>query len=162
MQTQTITFPDVDSSTNANYYMDAVSLKGTTQITFDLSLFDNTSRDVIQIVAVYGDGVYDVFNVDVTKSSFVQPITSVAHVYNSQYNAYATQLSAVFQVTYTNLAVVNYIQPITMLQSSYYNDVGHLHLTSTQLLPVSSNDVLFVCYDDYSNLHNFALHKPQH
>lgn len=142
--------------------MDSLTLKGTTQVTFDLSQFDTDSRDVIQIVAVYGDGENAVYNVDITKSSFVQPITSASHVYNSQFASYVTQLSAVFQVTYTNLAVINYVQPLVMLQSSYYDSIGHLHLTTTQLLPVSSNDVLFVCYDDYSNLHNFALHKPQH
>lgn len=158
MQTTTVIFPAVDTATSSNYHADELQLKGLTTINFVLTAFDSVDTDIIQIVAVFGDGQDDVYNADVTKSAFVQPVSSISHVYHSQYTSYATQLSAVFQVVYTNLAIVNYIQPIKMLHSSYYQDIGHLHLTSTQLLPVSSNDALFVCYDDYSNLHNFALH----
>lgn len=158
MQLKTITFSPVDSTVNANVYLDAVQLKGTTTINFVLTAFDSDSNDIIQTIVIYGDGMQQVYNADVSKSTFIQPITSVSHVYYSQYSSYMTLLSAVFQIVYTNLAVVNVIQPFTMLQSSYYQEIGHLHLTTTQLLPVSSNDALFVCYDDYSNLHNFAVH----
>jgi len=162
MQTQTVYFPDVDSTTSSSYYMSELQLKGVSTINYVLTAFDTATRDIIQIVAVFGDGVYNTYNADITKSTFVQPITSVSYVYYSQYSTYIAQLSAVFQVVYSNLAVVNYVQPIKILQSSYYDDIGHFHLTSTQLLPVSSNDVIAVCYDDFSNLHNFALRKPQH
>lgn len=158
MQTTTVTFPAAGSTISTNYYMNELQLKGLNTINFVLTAFDTDADDIVQIVAVYGDGQNEVYSADVSKTTFVQPVTSVSHVYHSQYTNYVTQLSAVFQVVYTNLVVVNYIQPIKMLQSSYYQDIGHLHLTSTQLLPVSSNDALFVCYDDNSNLHNFALH----
>jgi len=158
MQTKTITFSPVDSTTNATIHLSQLQLKGTTTINYVLTAFDSDSNDIIQTIVVYGDGQQQVYNADVSKSTFTQPITSVLHVYHSQYNSYSTQLSAIFQVVYTNLAVVNVIQPLRMLQSSYYEEIGHLHLTTTQLLPVSSNDALLVCYDDYSNLHNFAVH----
>jgi len=158
MQTKTITFSPVDSTINANIYLDTVQLKGTTTINFVLTAFDSDINDIIQTIVVYGDGQQQVYNADVSKSTFTQPVTSVSHVYHSQYTSYVTQLSTVFQVVYTNLAVVNVVQPFKMLHSSYYEEIGHLHLTTTQLLPVSSNDALFVCYDDYSNLHNFAVH----
>lgn len=142
--------------------MNELQIKGTTQLDFVLSAFDTSIRDIVQIVAVFGTGDYTVYNADVSLPTFVQPVTSVSYTYNAQYTSYVTYLSAVFQVVYSNLAIINYVQPLQLLQSSYYDEVGHIHITSSQLLPVSSNDVVLTCYDDYSNLHNFVLHQPAH
>jgi len=158
MKTYTASFSTNPYISTGSYVIehDNLFLKGTTDVTVDLTDIDESVTYVKTITIDWGDGSdIETASINVVKDYYTESIIpevlynkdiSVClpyyHRYYSTDTAYFTRYQCVITMTFMNDFVGKIYIPFFVAQSSFYDDIGDLTIINSQLLPLSSNNTI--------------------
>ena len=143
-------------------------------VVFDLTSVDEENDPVIVVEGVFGDGStyssslnvnvslvnYDIIKVANTGKVYSTPQT-FSHEYQKTGNTYSDSITASFALTYTSNRKGIFNIPINLLQSSYYDSIQYIHYNTTQIVPVSTNDIFAVATTKDGSAFNMLLSRTQ-
>lgn len=134
-----------------------ILIKGTSNVVFNLSNISEETNPVVKIEGRFGDGTTysDTINlrstlknydaVELTTTGKIGSITQqFSHTYEKDRTTFVSYTTASFILTYTSQVRGTHNIAFIHAKDSYYDDVKQLHLNSTQIMPVSSNDIFAV------------------
>lgn len=147
-------------------------IKGISSIEFSLIDIAEQLDPILHISGDFGDGVLyeDMLNtnIDLSTLNAIQimqtgKIRSVdqtfSHIYEKGEYSFVDHLTASFVVTYTSQRRGVHNVQLTHIKDSYYNTIKQIHVNSTQILPVSTNDIFAVASDARGNVFNWYLSR---
>lgn len=147
-------------------------IKGISSIEFSLINLAEQLDPILHIGGDFGDGVLyeDTLNINIDLSTLdaiqimqTGKIRSVnqtfSHVYEKSESSFVDYLTACFVVTYTSQRRGVHNVQLTHIKDSYYSTVKQIHINSTQILPVSTNDIFAIASDAYGNVFNWYLSR---
>jgi hypothetical protein len=133
-----------------NIFLNPVLLKGTTTVNFVLTGINEEISNILFLDINWGDSSNSlslqrdiIFNYK-EQSIFDEVLygklrgsvaTIHSHVYNNTTNAYNTSLTAVINCTFNTGDTVRFIQPINVFNASFYDRLGDLSISKTQIQP---------------------------
>lgn len=147
-------------------------IKGISSIEFSLINLAEQLDPILHISGDFGDGaLYEDMlntNIDLSTLNAIQimqtgKIRSVnqtfSHIYEKGGSSFVDHLTASFVVTYTSQRRGIHNVQLTHIKDSYYNTVQQIHINSTQILPVSTNDIFAIASDARGSVFNWYLSR---
>lgn len=149
-------------------------IKGAAPVDFNLYNIQETINPVTNVVGYFGDGSQysDTLNLHIDLSSLdaVEIATSgkirsvkqtFSHSYEKDQSTFVDYLTASFYLTYASQRRGTHNVALVHVKDSYYDSIKQIHLNSTQILPVSSNDVIVVASNDSGDAFHLYLSRTQ-
>jgi len=149
-------------------------IKGTSAVAFNLYGIQEEIDPVANIFGYFGDGAEyeDVLNlhldlssldaIEIAESGKIRSISqNFEHTYEKNQTTFVEYLTASFALTYTSQRRGTHNIKLIHVKNSYYDDVKQLHLNATQMLPVSSNDLIAIASDDSGNAFHMYISRSQ-
>lgn len=161
------------SADYTNFYAPLL-IKGTTTINFNLYGVEEELDPVANIFGYFGDGAEyeDVLNlhldlssldaIEIAESGKIRCISqNFAHTYEKNQTTFVDYLTASFVLTYTSQRRGTHNIGLMHVKDSYYDDVKQLHLNATQMLPISSNDLIAVATNESGDAFHMYISRTQ-
>lgn len=161
------------SADYVNFY-GPLLIKGTSTVGFNLYGINEETDPVANIHGYFGDGAeyQDVLNlhidlsslnaIEIVESGKIRCISqNFEHTYEKNQTTFVDYLTATFVLTYTSQRRGTHNIGLIHVKNSYYDNVKQLHLNATQMLPVSSNDLVAVASDDSGNVFHMYISRTQ-
>lgn len=139
-------------------------IKGAADVYFILNSIQEEADPVVRIEGFFGDGVSykDTINLrsDIQDYNAVELVTTgkigsikqqFNHVYEKDATTFVTYMTASFFLTYTSQYRGIHNIAFAHVKDSYYDDIKQLHVNSTQMMPVSSNDIFAIASSSNGN-----------
>lgn len=158
MKTYTASFSTNPYISQGSYVIEhsVINLKGKTTVTLDLTQIDESVTYVKNVNISWGDGTNDTTAfLNIVKDYYTESIisevlynkdvsvcTTYDHIYYPTNAAYLTQYQCVVTLTFMNDFVGKIYIPFRVAQSSYYDDIDDMFVSNTQLIPLSTNNVI--------------------
>jgi hypothetical protein len=132
-----------------------VSVKGKTTITFVLTGIDESRNYANYLTINYGDStdtinvqkdlVYDYKNKSIfNEVLFDKPggtiMSTYENIYSNETSNFNSPLTAQFLITFRDGSKTIFIQPLNIYNASYYDEIGELSITNSQISPISTNN----------------------
>lgn len=144
-------------------------IKGTTTASFNLYAIEEEINPVINVHGYFGDGVEyeDTLNLNLTLDALdaiviaeTGKVRSVkqtfSHAYEKNQSTFVDYLTASFALIYASQRCGIHNVSFVHVKDSYYDNIKQIHLNATQMMPVSSNDLIAVASTDSGDV--FHLH----
>ena len=164
---------DALSADYVNFYGPFL-IKGTSTVGFNLYGVNEETNPVANIHGYFGDGTeyQDVLNlhidlssldtIEIAESGKIRCIAqNFEHIYEKNQTTFVEYLTASFALTYTSQRRGIHNVGLIHVKNSYYDDVKQIHLNATQMLPISSNDLVAVASDDSGNVFHMYISRTQ-
>lgn len=158
MKTYTTSFSTNPYISQGSYVIEQTptNLKGKTEVTIDLTQIDESVTYVKTVDISWGDGTTNTINsLNIVKDYYTESIitevlynkdvsvcSTYSHIYYPTNAAYFTQYQCVITLTFLNDFVGKIFIPFKVAQASYYDDIDDMSVANTQLLPLSSSNVI--------------------
>lgn len=149
-------------------------IKGNSVVDFNLYGIQEEIDPVANIFGYFGDGARyeDSLNlhidlssldaIEIAESNKIRCISqNFEHTYEKSQETFVDYLTASFVLTHTSQRRGTHNIGFIHVKNSYYDDVKQLHLNATQMLPVSSNDLIAVASDDGGNVFHLYISRNQ-
>tara|TARA_R100000951_G_scaffold111396_2_gene110370 strand:- start:15706 stop:23154 length:7449 start_codon:yes stop_codon:yes gene_type:complete len=147
------------------------TIKGETEVTFDFDGVNEGTFSSIKLVGDFGDD--DKLNRDykiirtysdtdetleiAETGKISNVLRDIPHIYEPSEDAYFTQLTAQFDVTFSNLRTVTFYTKFNIAQDSLHTAIDRLHLVDTQISPLSTNTVFAIFHNQRGEIINEVL-----
>jgi len=132
-----------------------VSVKGKTSITFILTGINESRNYATYLTINYGDStesinvqkdlVYDyknksIFNEVLSDKPGGTIMSTYENVYSNETSNFNSPLTAQFLITFRDGSKTLFIQPLNIYNASYYDEIGELSITNSQISPLSTSN----------------------
>lgn len=147
-----------------------VSVKGKTSITFVLTGINESRNYATYLVINYGnstdniavkkDLVYDyknksIFNEVLSDKPGGTIMSTYENVYSNETSNFNSPLTAQFLITFRDGSKTLFIQPLNIYNASYYDEIGELSITNSQISPLSTSNT-FVNFEGKLNKQTYV------
>lgn len=149
-------------------------IKGSTDVAFNLYNVQEDINPVTNIFGYFGDAseYEDVLNLhlDISTLDAVEIATSgkirsikqtFSHTYEKEQSTFVNYLTASFYLTYASQRRGTHNVAFVHVKDSYYDNIKQIHLNSTQILPVSTNDAIAVASNETGDVFHLYLSRTQ-
>lgn len=132
-----------------------VSVKGKTTITFVLTGINEARNYATYLTINYGDStaninvqkdlVYDyknksIFNEVLFDKTGGTIMSTYENIYSNETSNFNSPLTAQFLITFRDGSKTLFIQPLNIYNASYYDEIGELSITNSQISPLSTSN----------------------
>ena len=132
-----------------------VSVKGKTTITFVLTGVNEARNYATYLTINYGDStaninvqkdlVYDyknksIFNEVLFDKTGGTIMSTYENIYSNETSNFNSPLTAQFLITFRDGSKTLFIQPLNIYNASYYDEIGELSITNSQVSPLSTSN----------------------
>lgn len=155
MNTLTVNLSASAPTADFTYKTGPFVLKGPTMVSFNFDNVNEVSIPIITLEADFGDSTEDFRSIplgsftaetnNAVQIAITGKINSISlpdltHTY-SVTESDVERLTATFLCTYSSFHVGSFYAEFILLKDSYYGLLDEINISSTQLLPVSANDI---------------------
>ena len=164
------------NSLSADYinFYGPLLIKGATDVVFNLYKIQEEIDPITNAFGYFGDGseYEDTLNVhldlstldaiEIATSGKIRSVQQIfSHVYEKDQTTFVDYLTASFYLTYASQRRGVHNIAFMHVKDSYYDNIKQLHLNSTQILPVSTNDVIAVASNESGDVFHLYLSRTQ-
>lgn len=147
-----------------------VSVKGKTTITFVLTGINESRNYATYLTINYGDStesinvqkdlVYDyknksIFNEVLFDKTGGTIMSTYENIYSNESSNFNSSLTAQFLITFRDGSKTLFIQPLNIYNVSYYDEIGELSITNSQISPLSTSNT-FVNFEGKLNKQTYV------
>jgi hypothetical protein len=149
-------------------------IKGTADVAFNLYDIQEDINPVTNIFGYFGDAseYEDVLNlhleistldaIEIATSGKIRSIKQIfSHTYEKDQSTFVNYLTASFYLTYASQRRGIHNVAFVHVKDSYYDNIKQIHLNSTQILPVSTNDAIAVASNESGDVFHLYLSRTQ-
>lgn len=149
-------------------------IKGAADVDFNLYKIQEEINPVTNIFGHFGDGAEyeNVLNlhtnistldaIEIATSGKIRSIKQTfSHAYEKNQTTFVDYLTASFYLTYASQRRGTHNVAFVHVKDSYYDTIKQIHLNSTQILPVSTNDVIAVASNESGDVFHLYLSRTQ-
>jgi hypothetical protein len=153
------------------YQYGEITLKGNTNVVFDMTNIDETIYRVNYIKFQYGDGsvieqftrpvVYNYKTQSIRNEILYNKVGSICLPYPHQYtpslDTYFQRLTCQCICYFNNMETFTFNVPIRIAQNSFYDEIDEMRLINTQLIPDDISSTLLVINQTKSGFTNTLI-----
>jgi hypothetical protein len=147
-----------------------VSVKGKTTITFVLTGINESRNYATYLTINYGDStesinvqkdlVYDyknksIFNEVLFDKAGGTIMSTYENIYSNETSNFNSPLTAQFLITFRDGSKTLFIQPLNIYNASYYDEIGELSITNSQISPLSTSNT-FINFEGKLNKQTYV------
>lgn len=148
----------------------SVSVKGKTTITFVLTGINESRNYATYLTINYGDStesinvqkdlVYDyknksIFNEVLFDKAGGTIMSTYENIYSNETSNFNSPLTAQFLITFRDGSKTLFIQPLNIYNASYYDEIGELSITNSQISPLSTSNT-FINFEGKLNKQTYV------
>lgn len=148
----------------------SVSVKGKTTIAFVLTGINESRNYATYLTINYGDStnsfnvqkdlVYDyknksIFNEVLFDKAGGTIMSTYENIYSNETSNFNSPLTAQFLITFRDGSKTLFIQPLNIYNASYYDEIGELSITNSQISPLSTSNT-FVNFEGKLNKQTYV------
>lgn len=172
MSSQTIYLTGNSLSANYTTFYGPILIKGTASILFNLYDIQEELNPVIGIIGYFGDGAEysdtinlntDLSNLNAIEIAETGKIRCIAqefeHTYNKDQSTVVDYLTASFFLTYASQRRGAHYVILQHVKDSFYDNIQELHINATQMMPVSTNDVIAIASNYNGDVFHLQLSR---
>lgn len=149
-------------------------IKGAADVAFNLYNIQEEINPVTNIFGYFGDGseYEDTLNlhlelstldaIEIATSGKIRSVKQTfSHAYEKSQTTFVDYLTASFYLTYASQRRGTHNVAFVHVKDSYYDTIKQIHLNSTQILPVSTNDAIAVASNESGDVFHLYLSRTQ-